>query len=85
MVFGTRNSRLNMSVLSLGRRRATRCLGGVAVAAASMLGSAVPAVASTAPTLGVVIVGSGRVTSQPHDHLPGEVFRGFPSGHVELS
>ena len=45
--------------------RVTMCLAAVAVAAASVLGNAMPAVADTPPTLGVVIVGSGAVTSEP--------------------
>ena len=59
------HSRLMTRVLGYGRRRAARCLAGVAVLAASLLGAAMPAAAATPHTLKVVIHGSGSVSSKP--------------------
>ena len=52
-------------VLSLGRHRVTRYLVGATIAAASLLGVALPAVAATPSTLAVVVVGGGSVLSKP--------------------
>jgi hypothetical protein len=75
------NVRLTTRVLSRGRPRATRYVAGVVVATASLLGATMPAVAATSPTLGVVIVGSGRVTSQPSGIVcPGKCTATFAVG-----
>jgi len=65
MALKTQGSRLWNWGLSRGRRQRTRCLAAVAVTAASLLGTAVPSVAATLPTLTVVVLGSGGVTSRP--------------------
>jgi hypothetical protein len=63
------------------RRRASRCFAGVVVAAASLFGAEMPVVAATLPTLGVVVVGSGRVTSQPAGiACPGKCTATFVAG-----
>ncbi len=49
----------------LGPRRARRCFAGGAVAVASLLGTALPALAAVPPTLAVVVAGSGAVVSKP--------------------
>ena len=81
MTLSTRNLRLTTRVLSIGRRRATRCVAGVVVAAVSLLGVAMPAVAATLPTLAVVVLGSGAVTSQPAGiACPGKCTATFAAG-----
>jgi hypothetical protein len=81
MIRKTADLRPWAQVLFIGLRRATRCLAGVAVAAASLLGAAMPAVAVTTPTLGVVVVGSGQVTSQPPGiNCPGKCTATFAMG-----
>jgi hypothetical protein len=50
---------------SVRRRRVIGGFAGIAVAALSVFSATMPAVAATPPTLVVVIVGSGSVTSQP--------------------
>jgi phospholipase C len=81
MALSSQHLRLATRVLSLGRRRATRCFAGVAVAAASLFGAAMPAVAATPPTLVVVILESGGVTSQPAGiACPGKCTATFAAG-----
>ena len=81
MVLGSRHSRRATWTLSVRRRRATRCFAGVGVTAALVFGAVMPAVAATPPTLGVVIVGSGRVTSQPTGIVcPGKCTATFVAG-----
>ena len=81
MILSTRNLRLTTRVLSIGRRRATRCVAGVVVAAVSLLGVAMPAVAATLPTLAVVVLGSGAVISQPAGiACPGKCTATFAAG-----
>ena len=65
MASNVRNWKSTMKVLSLGRQRATRCFAGAAVVVAALLGTALPAVAATPPTLAVDVVGSGAVVSRP--------------------
>jgi hypothetical protein len=58
-----------------------RCVTGVAVAAVSMLAAAMPAAAATLPTLTVVVLGSGAVTSQPAGiACPGKCTATFAAG-----
>ena len=81
MVLSTRCLRLTTRVLSVGRRRTTRCIAGVVVAAVSLLGAAMPAVAATLPTLTVVVLGSGAVASKPAGiACPGRCTATFAAG-----
>ena len=61
MVLSSRLKRTT-GVFSSRGRRATRCLAGVVVAASSLLSTAIPAVATTPPTL-VVLAGIEGLTS----------------------
>ena len=68
-------------ISSAGRLRAAKCFAGVAVAALSVFGAVVPAVAATPPTLAVVVVGAGTVTSQPAGiACPGKCTATFAAG-----
>jgi len=70
-----------MTVLSPGRRWATKYFAGVLVTAVSLLGIAMPAVAATPPTLTVVVLGSGTVMSQPAGiTCPGTCIATFAAG-----
>jgi hypothetical protein len=72
---------VGMRAPSAARRRVTRYIAGVVVAAGVLSGTAVPAVAATSPTLGVVVVGSGMVTSQPAGiDCPGKCIATFAAG-----
>ena len=66
-------------VLSLGRHRVTRYLVGATIAAASLLGVALPAVAATPSTLAVVVVGGGSVLRRPP---PGSPVPGRAAQHL---
>jgi hypothetical protein len=81
MALSSVHLRRTTCVLSLGRHRATRYFAGLVVAAASLLGATMPAVAATSPTLAVVVLGSGRVTSQPAGiACPGKCTATFVAG-----
>ena len=65
----------------MGQRRARRRFVGVVVGAVSLLGAVVPAVAATPPTLVVVVLGSGAVTSLPVGiACPGKCTATFAAG-----
>ncbi len=67
--------------LGRGRGRAARVLAGAGLVAAAGLGTALPAVAATPPTLVVVILGSGAVLSQPAGiACPGKCTATFAAG-----
>ncbi len=77
----TWHSRFAMWVPSMGRRQAKRCFVGSVVTAASLLGVAMPAVAAASPTLTVVVLGSGVVSSQPAGIVcPGRCTATFAAG-----
>jgi hypothetical protein len=77
----SRHLRLETWVKSLGLRRTKRYFTGVAVGAAWLLSAATPAVAATSPALGVVVVGSGSVTSRPAGiACPGKCTATFATG-----
>ncbi len=81
MASNVRSWKSTMRVLSLGRHRATRRFTAAAIVAASLLGTTLPAGAATTPALGIVIVGSGRVTSQPAGiACPGRCTATFAAG-----
>jgi hypothetical protein len=81
MEMSTRHWSLTTWVLSCGRRRAASCLAGLAVAAICLPGAAMSAVAVTPPTLVVVILGAGGVTSQPAGIIcPGRCTAAFVAG-----
>jgi hypothetical protein len=75
-----RSLTLTTLLLSVGQRRATRCFAGAVVAAASLLGVALPS-AAAAPTLVVVILGNGGVVSKPAGiSCPGACTATFAAG-----
>jgi hypothetical protein len=65
MARSTRHVGPTSEALSRGQHRARRWFIGLAVGATALLGTAAPAVAATTPTLVVVVLGSGTVTSAP--------------------
>ena len=65
MALSTQHWQRITRILSLGRRRAWMCFAGLAVAVLALPGSAMSAAAVASPTLVVVVVGTGEVTSQP--------------------
>jgi hypothetical protein len=81
VALNTRPWRFVKWVPSLGRRRATRSLAALAVAAIAWPGASLSAPAVAPPTLAVVILGTGGVASQPAGiACPGKCTATFAAG-----
>ena len=81
MASSVQSQKCAMKVQPLGRHRTTRYFAGAAIVAASLLGTALPAVAAAPPTLAVVVVGSGAVVSRPGGIMcPGTCTATFAAG-----